>query len=321
MSQIDFIVVGAGISGLLCAKELSGLGVSVKILDKGRGVGGRMSTRYMSGARLDHGAQFFTVRDQMFQKYVDHWLSVGVAKEWFRHAPCDSNPQGYPRYCGVGGMNEIPKYLAEELDVQCSEQVIAVNYKAGNWQVTTQSETVYHARHLILTAPLPQSLALLDTSGLNYADDELEALRSLKYRRGLTTLAILNEPSGLPEDGFIQLEDSVVTWLADNQMKGISDVPCLTIQSTPEFADLHWDSPDSVRGQKMIEAIVDYLKSQVTDYVCHRWGYALSEGRYKQSYFYNPKLNLALAGDGFSGGRVEGAALSGIQLARQFDLS
>ena len=88
--MIDVLVIGAGISGLLCASELQRAGVSVRVLDKGRGVGGRMATRRMGGGRFDHGAQFFTVREPSFQSYVDEWLQAGVIQEWFRHAPSDS---------------------------------------------------------------------------------------------------------------------------------------------------------------------------------------------------------------------------------------
>ena len=315
MKTTDVLIIGAGISGLICATELKRFGVSVQVLDKGRGVGGRMSTRHMAGARLDHGAQFFTVRESAFQCYVDQWLRAGVIKEWFRKAPYDSNPNGYSRYCGIGGISVVPRYLARDLDVHCSEVVTAVKYENKTWQVFTQSEKTYQSRHLVVTAPLPQALALLDTSGLNYAGEELDELRSIRYKRGLTTLAILEGPSGLPGNGFLQLKDGSINWLADNQIKGISEVPCVTIQSSPEFADVHWDSKDEVRGSLMIEAIASHLKSSVSTYVCHRWGFALSENRYKKSYFHNPEYNLALAGDAFSGGRVEGAALSGIEAA------
>ena len=49
--QSDVIVIGAGISGLMCATELERNGYSVQVLDKGRGPGGRMSTRRFQGAR------------------------------------------------------------------------------------------------------------------------------------------------------------------------------------------------------------------------------------------------------------------------------
>jgi renalase len=317
MDSTDVLIVGAGISGLLCATELKRSGLSVQLLDKGRGVGGRMSNRQMVGARLDHGAQFFTVREAGFQSYVDKWLRAGIIKEWFRKAPYDSNPKGYPRYCGIKGMSDVPKYLAQNLDVCCSEVVDVVKYENKTWQVYTQSKKIYQSRYLVVTAPVPQALVLLDTSGLNYAGEELEQLQSIRYKRGLTTLAILDGPSRLPGDGFLQLDDAQINWVADNQIKGISELPCLTIQSTPEFAETHWDSPDNIRGPLMIEATANYLKSSVSTYVCHRWGFALSENRHKKSYFYNPEYNLGLAGDAFSGGRVEGAALSGIQAAAE----
>lgn len=317
LDKSDVLIIGAGISGLLCATELQRSGISVRLLDKGRGVGGRMSTRHMEGARLDHGAQFFTVREPVFQDYVDRWLRAGVIKEWFRKAPYDSNPQGYPRYCGTRGMSDLPRHLAAGLDVHCAEVVVAVTFGNDGWQILTQSKKSYRSRFLVVTAPLPQALALLDTSGLNYADKELEVLRSIRYRRGLTTLAILQGSSGLQGDGFLKLDDEQVNWIADNQIKGISDFPCVTIQSTPEFAAQHWDSSDDVRGPLMMAAVANYLKSPVSAYVCHRWGFAFSENRYPKPCFYNPKYHLALAGDGFFGGRVEGAAFSGIQAAAE----
>ena len=126
IDMIDVLVIGAGISGLLCASELQRAGVSVRVLDKGRGVGGRMATRRMGGGRLDHGAQFFTVREPSFQSYVDEWLDAGVIQEWFRHAPSDSNAAGYPRYCGRSGMTDVAKYLCESLEVHRSQAAVEV---------------------------------------------------------------------------------------------------------------------------------------------------------------------------------------------------
>ena len=53
---------GAGLSGLLAARALAADGHEVVVLDKGRCPGGRLATRRIGGATLDHGAQFFTVR-------------------------------------------------------------------------------------------------------------------------------------------------------------------------------------------------------------------------------------------------------------------
>ena len=116
MQATDVLIIGAGISGLLCATELRKADKSVRILDKGRGLGGRMATRRMAGGRLDHGAQYFTVRDSRLQAYADDWLAAGIIKEWFRNLPEDSDTDGHPRYCGTTGMTDVPKHLAKELD-------------------------------------------------------------------------------------------------------------------------------------------------------------------------------------------------------------
>jgi len=316
MKSTDVLVVGAGISGLLCATELVKAGKTVRVLDKGRGVGGRMSTRRMAGGRLDHGAQFFTVRDSRLQAYIDEWLEAGVIKEWFRHTPEDSNPDGYPRYCGINGMTDVAKHLSKDLEIQNSEQVVELFRDMDQWIVRTQSGHQFLAKHLVITAPLPQALGLLDTTGLSYAGDELASLRAVHYDKGLSTLAILDGPSGLAEPGGMKLDQGPLTWIADNQMKGISkDVSAITLHANAKFAAEHWDSSDEVRGTLMLEAAKDLLKANVVEYNCHRWGFTLPVNPVKQPFFHNRGLKLTLAGDAFGGPRVEGAALSGIEAA------
>ena len=48
---MNVVVVGAGISGCVCAWRLAKSGHDVTLVEKGRGVGGRMSTRRMGGAQ------------------------------------------------------------------------------------------------------------------------------------------------------------------------------------------------------------------------------------------------------------------------------
>ena len=71
------IVIGAGISGCSCAHKLSHAGHRVTVVEKGRGVGGRMATRRMDGARIDHGAQFYTARDIRLQALNNQWCKEG----------------------------------------------------------------------------------------------------------------------------------------------------------------------------------------------------------------------------------------------------
>jgi predicted NAD/FAD-dependent oxidoreductase len=270
----------------------------------------------MAGGRLDHGAQYFTVRDARFQRYVDAWLEAGVVKEWFRHLPEDTNPAGYPRYRGLNGMTDAPKHLARDLEVHNSQHVTGLSRDTDLWIARTQAGDTFLAKHLVITAPLPQALNLLDTSGMRYANGATDALLAVRYERGLATLAILDGPSGLPQPGGMKVAEGVLTWIADNQLKGISaDVPAVTLHANPDFADEHWDSDNDVRGPRMLEAAKPFLESNVVEYNCHRWGFTKPVNPWPEPYFQNAGLQLTLAGDSFGGQRIEGAALSGIEAA------
>ena len=79
----DVLVIGAGIAGLTAAAELQRGGRRVLLLDKGRGVGGRLASRRIDGATFDHGAQFITTRDPRFGAVLERgreWGAVEVER-------------------------------------------------------------------------------------------------------------------------------------------------------------------------------------------------------------------------------------------------
>jgi renalase len=158
------VVVGAGLAGLVAARELAAGSHEVLVLDKGRSVGGRLATRRIGAARLDHGAQFFTVRGDAFRAQADDWLERDVARVWCHgfHGRTD----GYPRYVGTEGMNSLAKDVARGLDVRCSALVFTLRRDASGWSVITDDAHIERADAVVLTCPIPQSWALLMESGV-----------------------------------------------------------------------------------------------------------------------------------------------------------
>ena len=309
------LVVGAGISGLLTATILKRAGVQVKVLEKGRGFGGRMATRRMDGGRLDHGAQFFTVRTSDFGRWVEEWQEKGVIREWFRKAPWDRSPEGHPRYCGISGMTDVPQPLGEDLDVERSVRIESTKHSASGWTLQSDKGAAFEADILILTAPVPQSIALLSDAGVRLPEEEWQSMKKVDYEPCLTGLLVLDGPSGLAEPGGVKTKGGVIEWLGDNTRKGISpEVSTVTVHSTPEFAREHWDSPDEVRLPLLQDAASEYLKAKIVNGSVHRWGFNVPINGLTKGFSWYDEFGLGFAGDGFGGPRVEGAALSGIQL-------
>lgn len=313
------LIIGAGICGLIAADMLQRAGVKAIVLDKGRGVGGRLATRRIQNGTFDHGAQYFTVRDPRFYNIVEEWMAAGIVREWARFfhtpaGPCDSDAE--PRYYGVGGMTAIAKYLARNLDVHLNEQVAKLSPNSKVWYVETVNGKTYQADAVVLTPPVPQSLELARKSGIVIPIKEKRMLEAVSYLPCLGVMALLEHTSKIPEPGGLWLYGSSVLWVGDNQKKGVSQVPAVTIHATPAFSRTYWDSDDAAIANALIESAAEWLGGKVLYAEVKRWRYSAPDAFVPAPFLaLNAPLPLVFAGDAFVSPCVEGAVLSGIAAA------
>lgn len=304
------VVVGAGLSGLMAAQHLSAAGHDVTLFDKGRSPGGRLATRRIGAARVDHGAQFFTVRTDDFAAHVARWRADGVVDEWCRGFVAGGD--GHPRYMAHGGMNALAKHLAAGLDVRCSALVFAVERQAGRWHVRLDDGTAVHADAVVLTCPLPQTFSLLSQSHVTMP----EALWRTDYDRTLSLLAVCDRPPAVPEPGGVQ-DAPGFTFVADNRRKGVSSVDALTVHADPAWSLAHWDEPADEAHRALLAAAQPFLgDAVVVESQLKRWRFATPQTIWpERTWGPDDDSSCALAGDAFGGPRVEGAALSGLAAA------
>lgn len=314
------LILGAGISGLVAARELEKSGHEVVVVDKGRGVGGRMATRRFDDAIFDHGAQFFTVRDPEFQIIVENWVQNGVAREWFHGYPTPDESKtrdGHPRFCGVNGMTGIAKHLSEGLNVHLDEEIERLEHKNGVWSAHSKSGARFSGDELILTAPVPQSLALLRTANCELPQNAQKTLENLRYEPCIGVLANLDAPSKIPAPGALYVEGEMVWWLGDNFQKGISlRQGSVTIHSTGAFASEHYGDEDEALIELLSRAAAPWLGAGVESAQVRRWRYSKPENPLDIGHLRVEDLHLSFVGDIFQGAKIEGATLSGLSSAR-----
>ena len=82
MDEVRIAVIGAGIAGLACARELARADAKVTVFERSRGLGGRLGTRRQGNLAFDHGAQFITARSRSFVKYAEVAGRAGVLGRW-----------------------------------------------------------------------------------------------------------------------------------------------------------------------------------------------------------------------------------------------
>jgi predicted NAD/FAD-dependent oxidoreductase len=314
------IIVGAGISGLMTARILHDQGWPVTLLEKSRGVGGRMATRRIGECVYDHGAQFFTVRQPQFKRWVQYWRAHGNAVHWcsgFANAAGRWDDDGHPRYRGQPGMTAIPKAIAEDLDVRLNSRVTKVDLVSDSWLIKTERGQALEADILVLSAPIPQSLELLADLSSRIDPDTLNSLNGIKYDRCIALLLELEQASLIPEPGGMQIRGEMIDWLADNVQKGISS-HChnVTVHSSAAFSQKYWESDDVEIAEKLIGAAQKWLGASVRSYQLHRWCYSKPSTTYPERFIHiDEPGHLLFIGDAFAGPRVEGAALSGLSAA------
>ncbi len=315
-------VIGAGLSGLVIARELS-TEHDVTVLEKSRGVGGRIATRYADAFEFDHGAQFFTARSPSFRAFLQPLVDAGVVADWpARFAELQRSKlrdlrqwdQDYPHYVGTPRMNTVGKWLARGLNVHVSCEVERVERHGGRWRpLGTQGEALGHFDWLVLTVPATQTAALAP-AGSRVHHHAAAARMHACYALMLG----FDAPITLPWDAAL-VRDADISWVSVNSSKpGRPAASCLVVHSTNAWADAHLDDDiAAVKAHITAECAavtrLDVGAALVSQ--LQRWRYANIGKQTGEPYSLDGDLNLAACGDWHIRGRVEAAFLSAQALA------
>ena len=336
-NSVDILVIGAGICGIMLARELEkNKHLTYEVWDKGRSVGGRMATRRMSSdgrEKADHGAQFFTARDPRTQSEIAKWAEQG----WIMHWP-DFSPNGIadPNWVAKQGMNQLAKQLAEPCltHVRTNRQVSKVSVQLGEgFRVEAidenRNEHVVLAHDVIFTAPVPQALAMCARGDISISPEVIDRLKDIGYAPCIAAMIRCAAPQSwvLPLMQHKQWpRDRGVRFLAENQQKGISVAPVLTVHMDAEWSSAHFERTDLELKALVSEALNVWMNTdQMLDVTIKKWRYAQAVQTINEPFICAELAHsggrLYFAGDAFGiagnnrAGRLEHAMLSGWRVA------
>jgi len=318
--QFDVVILGAGLAGLSAADELATAGFKTLLIDKGRVPGGRLASKSIGGANFDYGAQFFTTRSERFKASASQWIEAGLVKPWFHGSTVHKD--GHPRYRGVPSMNAIAKALAKDKNLLLSTRVEVIKVDNKGWQVTTDRQQTFSCRALLLTCPVPQTLALLASSHIALPPALHGRLENIQYDPCIAVLAVLDAPSMLPEPGALMLNDGPIDWIGDNQQKGISEIPAVTLHASATFSADNFNRDRETVGLELIQSARPLIgDANISQFRVHGWKYSKPRTTDREPclslHDFCAVPPLVLAGDAFAGPKFEGAVSSGWAAANQ----
>ena len=309
-------IIGAGIAGLTLGTRLAGAGHSVALFDKGRGAGGRASTRRREGLAFDHGAQYFTVRDPEFRAFLDdhvpgdHWAEWAgrfAVLEGGRLLPEESSE---PRFVGVPGMSALAGALAKGLETHAETRVVGLVGSPGRWRLV-DSNGLEHGPFgwVVATAPPAQSAALLS----GYSPIAEEASRVV-MRPCFALMIVPEGETSLPADG-IRCHHPVLGWAANDHGKpGRGPTRSIVIHSNHDWGQAHVDDDLSTVARALRAASSEAFGVDLDRLAfesVHRWLYARPVEPLGRPCLLDHSAGLAICGDWLLAAKIEGAFRSG----------
>ena len=300
-------MIGAGISGLICARRLVAQGVQVLILEKSRSLAGRCASRKFGDHVVDSGVQYFTLRNPVVRKEIQ--LVSGDQLQTISPPVYENGKiyrEGEERFYLAGGNNRFGKLLAEGLEVRKESEVRGVFPQGKKWEVAGE---LFDG--VVSSAPWPQSAALFGMRESEVAFEPnltacIEYLIPWDGGRYATLDSTGQEPLAWvgcenAKEGRIQKGKSVYVVQASTSYsrEHLEADPTWWIQDLQKRVEKEWGLDQEKRGATF----------------GHRWRYARrSRGAPQPSALAD---GLYLCGDSVTDSRVESVWQSGTEVAEK----
>lgn len=322
-------IIGAGLAGLSCARELLAARHTVTIYEKHPDVGGRTRTCETEVGGLDFGAQYFTVQTEAFQKRASAWRKAGWVAPWggrlvqLEGGKASSAGRAQQRLVGVPGMGSLAGHLALGADVRLGQRVNSIAPHDSQWLLAVEAETV----------PIPATAGPFDAVVVALPSDQatllLEAAPELAAQTAAMRMApcwslmmAFQDTLGLAYDGA-WVRGGRLGWIARDASKPQRRPgEHWVAHSTPEWATEHLMEDPERAKEKLLKAFHDVTGSAVQPVysAVHRWPYAQALQPLPGLFLWDQARRIGVCGDWFDcglegGGRVENACLSGTGLA------
>lgn len=351
--HVDVAIVGAGLSGLICGRSLAQQGFQTLILEKSRGLGGRMATRRIDTASVDHGVRYLDPQGPHTQNLIQQMVALGVvvpaaAPVAISQITGQSQGQGaerlsqqpaqQPVYVAPQGMTAIAKVLAADLTLRRQHRVERILPQANHWLLQTQAAEgpqITTARAIVLAIPAPQvgqllqPLVSLDRKLGSEIESLLQTTNAVEFAPCFSVMmGYFNgkapeqpgDPLGLLfSNGQLSCD---LGWVGFENQKRTLPNRTIVLQSSTEFGQQALDrlSLDQVTERlvgaaQAIPQIAELGQPQWTQ--AHRWRYGFCRRPWAKSCLSSPtSLPLVCCGDWCGGSTLEQAMTSGLAAAQ-----
>ncbi len=294
-------IIGGGVSGLACARALASEN-EVVVFDKGRGFGGRLSTRRVQTSSgndlaLNHGApKIETGVAGAFHEMITGAVQCDAAR-WLG----DSTAAGTPT------MNALVAWMGRGLDPRFGVRVARLERDAQGERLWDDAGTDLGTfDRVVVTAPAQQASELVK----DRAPELIPSLERIAYAPAWVSLVTL-PPSSAPADGPFECDGDVLSTITGSGRAWV--LRATAGWSAAHLEDAHERVADAL-GRAAERAAPLFATAQ--DARAHRWRYARVVSCISEPCVASDDRGVWVCGDGFGGSDARGAWESGTYTGR-----
>jgi predicted NAD/FAD-dependent oxidoreductase len=318
------VIIGAGFSAAVFSVLIQGS--DLKIFDKGRGPGGRSSTRRVDNIGIfDHGLQFINSENKEFINFLKKNLSNWI-KEWNGDFVDFDKNKKLPKsnkYIGINGNNDFVKKLIS-VPSNYNKELLKISKDAGKWLLEFADRSQEIADILVLTIPMEQCKNITQSLNINF-------LFKGSMEPNITTMIAFESTKSIKTSGYLFKTNNILAWAANESSKSrdlnADSLQLWTLQSSKSFAN---DNCKNFKIEKL--SIMNYMIKEFSNILdisamkiihkdAHSWLYAYKKDLFEKEFFWDEQLKLGICGDWMCGSKAEDSWRSASMLANQINNS
>lgn len=322
-------VVGAGITGCLLANFLTSTSVDVSIFEKSRGCGGRASTKQTEWGQCDLGASIVPAHKANFVDFMQGLCHQNIVSKWpekiFAYqqkignkTPLERFVSDKEHYVFNSKMNSACRHWIKNATLHTNSLISEIRHLGDKgWQL--KSNDVWQTElfdKLVLTAPWPQSQALIEQSEL--------PIKLPDFSQSWTScwsVALKLQPLVASEVDLVYLKNQPIQTLVRDSSKPLRPqvlpsesgdkseiwVAQLANKLSDDLGKPGKEKAISIATSNLCE-LFDLPKESVTNTFAHYWLYARpSDGQKPLGILSLKQHGLYVGGDWSFGASIESA--------------
>jgi len=255
---------------------------------------------------FDHGAQYFTVRDQRFSELAAEWERDRAIAKWtgrivsFDGEGWEDVNDSTARYVGTPGMSAIVTSLSAGLDITFGHRVESLAPLLDDFDRVILAVPAAQAQRLV--APIPVLAA---------------RIAAVSMKPSWTVMAAFEQRVAARFDAAF-VNGSALGWVARNTSKPKRNwkIDAWVLQASTAWSEAHANDQADDVGAFLMEAFEDLIPAglpRAFHAAVHRWREAAADPPMAVDVIHDPASRVTLCGDWLRGSRIEDAYISGLR--------